>query len=267
MRRPGVFFAKERVGRGVTAAPKTKRKGEIMSSEIVRKITMPLDSIDHYDPTVERKDGSIGGGSGFLPDGDRIAFSRSEDWRNQNDVNLTGLQVLHCDTQRTVVRWGKDGKPVGPPRILGPGEPFPDCDALNEAIPKSDWLPGFDDELRGPVQAQHVLVFADLASTTRLVWPSPVSTIGSAICVRELTTAVQRMRQFRGERLDVMVELARCKFRTRYGDRQRPFLRILYWARPGDKGLERVDTKALPGLQQVAEPSLQEELRDEVPWR
>jgi hypothetical protein len=243
-----------------------------MSNEVMKKIAMPLDSIDDYDATIERRDGDsgIGGAGGFLPAGERIVFSRAEDWRDQYDVSLTGKRVIHHDTIRIVTRWGLDNKPVDTPRILGPGEPFPDVDMINENIDKSEWLPAFDGtpHARGPVQNQHVMTFIDPTSMIKYVWPSPVSTIGSSICVRELTESVQRMRQFRGERVYATVEFGKCPFRTRYGERQRPTLRICGWVRPtADHGLVPVDTKTLPGLQRVAEPSVREEMKDEVPWR
>jgi hypothetical protein len=244
-----------------------------MSTDVAKKIALPLDSIDDYDATIECRDGDgdISGGGGFLPVGERIAFGRAEDWRDQNDASLTGKRAIHHDTIRVVTHWGLDNKPVGPPRILGAGEPFPDTDALNECIPRTEWLPGFPGpdgtpRPRGPIQNQHICTFVDPATMIKYVWPSPVTTIGSAICVRELTEAVKRMRQFRGERIYAAVEFGKCPFKTRFGERQRPTLRICGWFRPTDHGLEPVDTKTLPGLQRVAEPSACEEMRDKIPW-
>jgi hypothetical protein len=180
------------------------------------------------------------------------------------------------------VRWGKDGKPVGPPRVLGPGEQYRDVEAVNETIPKEEWLPGFEKgKLRGPVENQNVVVFGNLATMERYVWPSVMTTIGSAIAVRELNERVKRMRHFRGARVYAKVGFSKCLFPTRYGERQRPHLQITGWVEPTEHGLAEIDSRLLPGLQQVptpktqpdpapdaravTEPSLSEELDDDLP--
>ena len=148
------------------------------------------------------------------------------------------------------MHWGTDGKPIGPPRVLGPGEQYKDEEALNEAIPKEQWLPSFDGKtphVRGPIQNQNVMVFGDLATMQRYVWPSPVTTIGSAMAVRELTDKVRRMRQFRGTRVYVKVGLSKCLFPTHYGPRQRPHLQIFGWVEPTEDGLRQIDPQQLQG--------------------
>ena len=173
-------------------------------------------------------------------------------------------------------------------RVLNRAEQYRDTDAVNEAVPKEEWLPGYEKgQLRGPVQNQNVLIFGDLATMEKFVWPSPTSTIGSSIAVRELNAKVQRMRAFRGARVFAKVRLSKCLFPTRYGERQRPHLEIVGWVEPTEHGLAQIDPRLLsgaPGAQQapaprmqpndpapgarvVTEPSLREELDDEVPFR
>ena len=181
-----------------------------------------------------------------------------------------------------MVEWGNDGKPVAPPRILGPGEQYPDVEAMNEKIPKDRWRPGFKEgELRGPMANQNVMVFGNLATMERYIWPSETTTIGSSIAVRELTEKVKRMRKFRGARVFAKVKFSKCSFPTGYGPRQRPYFEILGWVEPTEHGLVQIDPqRLLPGLQQVpapktqldpapgarevTEPSLSEETGDEI---
>jgi hypothetical protein len=254
-----------------------------MSSDIVKRQTMEIDSIDDFDDTIVGGEGGRGA-SGFLPEGGQIKFTRTERWENKAGEDLTGTVILHLDTLRTEVRWGKDGKPVGPPRILGPGEQYRDTDAINETIPKSEWVAGFEKgELRGPVQNQNVVVLGNLATMERYVWPSPVTTIGSAICVRELCERVKRARKFRGGRVYAKVKFARAPFPTRYNKlQQRPHLEIISFVEPTEDGLREIDPNATPSLQQVsapkvqadpapgarevAEPTLREEMQDELKY-
>jgi hypothetical protein len=87
-----------------------------MSNDVAKKQPLELDSIDGFDDTIAGGDGDGRGGGGFLPDGMRIKFTRTERWEDNNGNDITGKGVLHLDTIRMEVRWGKDGMPVGPPR-------------------------------------------------------------------------------------------------------------------------------------------------------
>jgi hypothetical protein len=227
-----------------------------MTNDIAKKQPLELDSIDDFDDSIIDGDGGGRSGGGFLPDGMRIKFTRTERWEDNNGNDTTGKVVLHLDTLRTEVRWGKDGKPVSPPRVLGPGEQYRDTEAVNETIPKEEWLPGFEKgQLRGPVQNQNVVVFGNLATMERYVWPSPVTTTGSAIAVRELNERVKRMRHFRGARVFAKVGFSRCLFPTRYNrEQQRPHLEIIGWVEPTAHGLVQIDPRLLPSLQQVPAP-------------
>jgi hypothetical protein len=253
-----------------------------MSNDIAKKQPLELDSIDDFDDSITGGDGGGRSGGGFLPDGMRIKFTKTERWEDNNGTDITGKVLVHLDTLRTEVHWGKDGKPIAPPRILGPGEQYRDVDAINEAIDKSEWLPGFEKgKLRGPVQNQNVVVLGNLATMERFVWPSPVTTIGSAIAVRELNTQVQRMRAYhKGRRVYAKIELATCVFPTSYGPRQRPRLQILGFCEPTEQGLAEIDPNLrlsspptaaaqlqpnpAPGARELAEPSLREEMKDEI---
>jgi len=178
---------------------------------------MELDSISDYDDTIDGDDDRV---NGYLPEGVRLKFGNIQRWENTDGTVLDGMILVHLDTQRTEVTWGKNKRPVGPPRILGPGEKFRDEQALNENIPKSEWLPGFKEgTLRGPVQNQNVCIFGDIATMGRYVWPSPLTTVGSAIAVRQLNDAVRRMRQFRGARVFAKVRLAKTDFPNNWGKR------------------------------------------------
>jgi hypothetical protein len=62
-------------------------------------------------------------------------------------------------------------------------------------------------------------------------WPSPITTIGSAICVSELRRQVKLMRKFRGALVYPRVELSHVHMPTRWSPsgRERPHLIIKDW--------------------------------------
>jgi hypothetical protein len=117
-----------------------------------------------------------------------------------------------------------------------------------------------------------------------------LTTIGSAIAVRELNTRVQRMRQFRGLHVYAKIKLDRAPFPTRWNKaQQRPALTIVGWVTPTENGLAEVNVEALPSAQpvqatpklraepatsatapvswkEIKEPSLSEEAEDSVPF-
>jgi hypothetical protein len=103
--------------------------------------------------------------------------------------------------------------------------------------------------------------------------------------VRELNDRVKRMRQFRGGRVFAKVAFSRRLFPTRYNrEQQRPHLEIVGWVEPTEHGLVQIDPRLLPNLQQVpapkspapstqqaapplqdvAEPTLAEEMGDKI---
>ena len=103
------------------------------------------------------------------------------------------------------------------------------------------------------------------------------------IAVRELSERVKRARKFRGARVYGKVKLSKCSFPTRYNKlQQRPHLEIIKFVEPTEEGLREIDPNAAPSLQQVsapkvqadpapgarevAEPSLREEMDDEVKY-
>jgi hypothetical protein len=86
------------------------------------------------------------------------------------------------------------------------------------------------------------------------------------------------MRKFRGAHVYPVVALSDTFMKTRFGGRQRPHFIVKRWVNlgpdekvlpaPKPPALESSATKAepSPGLKTVEEPSLKEQMNDEVPW-
>ena len=208
---------------------------------------MELDSIDSFDDIIvgDADDGRRGGG--FLPEGMQIKYTFTERWETKNGDDITGKIVSASRHDPHPGRWSKDGNPVGPPRILGPGEQYPGHRSPERSIPKDRMAAGLRRaSCAGRWRNQNVMVFGNLATMERYVWPSQMTTIGQLIAVRELTEKVKRMRQFRGARVFAKIGFSKCLFPTRYGERQRPHLQIVGWVEPTDEGLKQIDPRLLP---------------------
>jgi hypothetical protein len=136
-------------------------------------------------------------------------------------MSLTAIGVLNI-----VNKWSHDNMPLET-RILAPGERFPNFIRLNDECDRSEWREAFGKQV-GPWSGQHAVYFID-GLMNRYTWPSPISTIGSAICVRELVDQIRLVRKFRGEHVYPEVELSNVDFKTGYGMRKRPHLAIKKW--------------------------------------
>ena len=128
--------------------------------------------------------------------------------------------------------------------------------------------------MRGPWQGQHVLYLLDPKTMDKYSFPT--GTTGGRIAVRDLRDKTMWMRRLRGPNVYAVITLADMFMNTKYGGRQRPSFKIVRWVRLGGEGGE---VEALPGpstpqptqqpaqqdLPPVAEPSLAEEMDDEIP--
>jgi hypothetical protein len=229
--------------------------------------TTPDVRIDGFDGYEDGTEGTEEQTSGRMLVGDKISFTVEAKWVGPDGEELPRIELMAADILRVVNYWGKDGKPVEEhTRILAPGEKFPDVDALNDAVPKSEWRE-WQGALQGPYARQHIVRFLNLDIMTKYSWPSPVTTIGSARCVSELADQVKWMRRFRGYNVYPIVLLSDTFMPTRYGGRQRPHLKVKRWIRFGDGGvvIPVVDQPLLPGgAQEVKPPSAKEVTGDEI---
>jgi hypothetical protein len=240
-----------------------------MSNEVVKQQSLPLDNFATWDDRVQT-DGDDTSHDGVL--NTRVRFTNQAVWElAESAVNITGKELVAVDVRRLEIKWvNKVREDVVE---LGPNDVFRDLDALNASCDKSEWSEDLNGNLRGPWQRQNVLELIDIATMQAFSWPT--STIGGAICIRELKQKIVRMRQFRGEHVYPLVKLSHTRMKTRHGPRQRPHMEIVDWYRVSGGGVEVAaqPRPALTGgaaaqspLQKVSEPSVEEELNDKIPW-
>jgi len=247
-------------------------------SNIVRKDPTSIDNFTGWEDGVEGDDRPEGAG---IIQGNLVKFSNEATWVTRDGDELsTDLELVAVDIGRVVQKWS-DGQPVET-IILEPHQKFPDVEEMNEKVPKKEWVEGPDGNMRGPWQAQHILYLLDPKTMDKYTFPT--GTTGGRIAIRELVDKTTWMRRLRGPNVYAVVLPSDTFMNTKWGGRQRPHFKIVRWVSLGGEGGQ---VEALPPppppptskdapapqttsqpdlpLNEVKEPSLAEEMDDEIP--
>jgi hypothetical protein len=141
-----------------------------------------------------------------------------------------------------------------------PGQPFPDVDDLNAAVPQSEWEESpIDGNPKPPWQLQLVVYLLAEEITERYTFAS--GTYGAKIAVSDLKTKVSYKRFMCGQCVLPLVELSSRAMKTKFGQKQRPSFAIVGWRDAGGNA-----PQITSGLQEPKELTLQEQTQDEVPY-
>jgi hypothetical protein len=240
-------------------------------SDIVKKDPLSIDNFAGWEDGVEGDDRPQSAG---IIQGSLVKFSNEAMWVTRDGDELpAGLELVAVDVGRVVQKW-QDQQPVET-IVLQPHQKFPDIEEMNEKVPKEEWVEGPDGNMRGPWQAQHILYLLDPKTMDKYTFPT--GTTGGRIAIRELVDKTTWMRRLRGPNVYAVVLLTDTFMNTKWGGRQRPHFKIVRWV-----GSEGGQVEALPPpsplptaaqttaqpelpLKEVKEPSLAEDLDDEVP--
>ena len=261
-----------------------------MSNDLTKKDPTDIDGFAGWNDDVEGDERPQGDS---VIQGSLLKFTNNATWVDRDGIELPKeLELVAVEVARVVQKWTPDNQPDGPPLILEPDQKFPDIEEMNDKAPRDEWGLTPDKQPRGPYQAQHVLYLFDLKTMDKYTFPT--STVGGRIAVRELRGKIVMMRRLRGQNVYAVVELSDVFMNTQFGGRQRPHFIIKRWVRLGsDSGDQVVEalpasalsaaqtrealagfapdnkpteqTKAEPELPLVQEPSLAEEMNDEIP--
>src|SRR6516164_9260835 len=124
-----------------------------MSNDVVKKDPTSIDGFAGWEDGVEGDDRPEGTG---VIQGNLIKFSNQATWVTRDGDELPAdLELVAVDVGRVVQRW-QDQAPIET-IVLEPHQKFPDVKAMNEKVPKKEWVEGPDGQMRGPYQAQHIL--------------------------------------------------------------------------------------------------------------
>jgi hypothetical protein len=182
-----------------------------------------------------------------------------------NSEPYSGGPLIAHDVKRFVQRWANQ-KPIFTEEIP-PGNADPDLDALNNAVPKSEWERGLDGNPKPPFQLQHAVYL--LSPHDGSAYTSINSTIGQRIAVEHLIASVNRMRKWRGNRAVPIVELGSALMKTGFGMKQRPDFKITGWTVLGGQQEQlRGSTReaSLKALPTVAPLTTAEIVEDAIPF-
>jgi hypothetical protein len=240
-------------------------------SDIIKKDPTSIDNFAGWEDGVEGDDRPEGAG---IIQGTLIKFTNEGKWVTRDGEELpTDLDLVAANVNRVVQKWS-EGQPVET-IILEPHQKFPDIEEMNEKVPKKEWVEGPDGNMRGPWQAQHILYLLDPKTMDKYTFPT--GTTGGRIAIRELVDKTTWMRRLRGPNVYAVVLLSDTFMNTKWGGRQRPHFKIVRWVSLGGEGGQ---VEALPPptpppqqapaqselpLNGVKEPSLAEEMDDEIP--
>jgi len=184
-----------------------------MSSEVA-KSTRALDGFDDDFPHNDAVSSVIRGA--------KLKFGNDAVWRSGDGEEIPDdRELLVVDIIRLAQKW-VDQLPVET-RILGPGEPFPDVDKLNDAAPREEWREVFGRRV-GPWQVGYIVYLLDWKTTRPYTYP--VFTVGGGKAVRELRESVKIARRVQGPDVYPIVTLSDAVFKTGYGGRQRPHFSV-----------------------------------------
>jgi hypothetical protein len=234
-----------------------------MSSEVAKlMVGTALDGFTGFEDAHEGDDRPQGGG---VIQGTLIKFSNEGAWiTGDGDEMSPTLKLVAHDAARIVQKW-IDQIPKET-IFVAPGEKFPDVNAMNEKAPKSEWREDLNGRMVGPWQAQHLLYLVNPETLDKYTYPT--STVGGSIAIRELADKVRWMRRHRGPNVNAVVTLSDTHMNTRFGGRQRPHFKIMHWIGVDDGETALAPSKpAAPAIKshEVKEPSLAEEMNDELP--
>jgi hypothetical protein len=234
----------------------------------MRKLTK-TEMVDGFDADIDEEDG---GGPPRVVQGVKVRFTNDYSWVDANEDEIPpDRELIVADRQRVLQKWGTENVPIES-RFLEPHEKWPDIEALNNMVPKSEWREAFGN-LVGPWSASWILYLLNPLTGDKYMFVT--GTTGGHMAVGELSDKIKVMRRLRGARVYPVVNLSTTHMPTRFGNRERPHFKVVRWiGLDGDAALPTPEeTRALPtqeqapkatGMKVVKEPTTEEVLGDKI---
>jgi hypothetical protein len=230
-----------------------------MTREVIKKDPRELDGFAGYEDATDDNERT----SASVIQGAIVKFTNEAKWVARDGEELPpDLELVPVGVARVVQKW-IDQEPVETVSLAA-GQRFPDLDELNDQAPKDEWSEDFNGNPRGPWQKQSLVYLLDLQTMEKFTYAT--GTTGGGIAVRDLVERTNWMRKFRGANVYPIVTLTDVHMRTRFGGRQRPHFNIVRWVVFSDDGSVSAapDSPQLAAPKTVTEPTLKEEMNDEI---
>jgi hypothetical protein len=210
-------------------------------------------------------------GDGFDGDDEGGGFGPIEkfvdgDWTVGGVPSDPKRRLIAVHTETWLRRWKKDVGVIDEIK----DKPLPDLDALNASIPQTEWeLDPFTGKPRPPYERAHRVDFLDLDCGTHSTFVA--ATKGAAKAVSLLKDQVRWMRKMRGANVVPQVTLSWAPFKTQFGMKKRPDLKVAGWfdlSGGTPAAVQAQAPKALPPVTPtpVKAPSVDEDMSDSIPW-
>jgi hypothetical protein len=195
--------------------------------------------------------------------GTLVKFGVDGVWKTKDGLTVDPDLKLVAMGTTTIIQCWQDKMPVDT-IYETPGQPLPDVDELNAQIPRNEWPIGVNGEPQGPWQLQRLLYLLDPATANKFTFAT--GTIGGAIAISKLKECVTDYRRLQGEGVCAVVTLANAPFKTKYGMKVRPSLRIVGWHHFGNGGGGQSALLPTSNGNGTAQPTFKEELNDSIEY-
>jgi hypothetical protein len=232
--------------------PATQGEIEMQSEETTEKQVTVIDGDGYDDSEVDSR----------LIQGEILRCVDGR-WSLKDDTALPpNMRLVAVATAEALQHW-QDQKPIET-IVKQPGQPLPNVDELNAAIPEKQWEEGLDGSPRPPWVKQQVVYLINPADASIYTYIN--STTGAQIAVRHLKDRVRMMRALRGSKVVPIVELNSKVMKTRFGQKARPEFVVHDWRELS--GLQA--PSAVPAIEHVGKPvapvTVKDELNDDIPF-
>lgn len=224
--------------------------------------------------------------SGRLIKGQLLKWNETNGWFDRD--GLQPPEILLAISVGEALQCWRNKKPIE----TITDKPLPDIDALNEAVPKSEWELDLTGKPKGPWVHQVIVYLIDPTSGGFFTYLN--STISARIAVDQLKEKVITMRALRGARVVPVVRLSHRPMKTAFGMKHRPEFEVLEWRQwggggsaisgpstpqltgptsesppeptPAPRAAKAPAEQTIAGMQPVKPVSIAEFTSDEIPW-
>jgi hypothetical protein len=186
------------------------------------------------------------------------------DWRLDGVPSDPKRRLVAVHTESFVRRW-QDKRVIEVITTM----PLPDLEGLNATVPRNEWELDLNGAPRKPYELAHRLDLLNLDTAEHTTFIS--ATAGAAKAVSLLKDQVKWMRRMRGRNVVPQVMLSSAPFKTQFGMKKRPELKVVGWfdlSGGTPSAVQAQAPKALPPVAPtpVKEPSTGEALNDSIPF-